>query len=149
MPSAISQLVPNSSAVIGGLLTPTALGSMPSDVTRSVRQRPDERALVAACHAAVVHREAVELVTGTVADLDPPSPRHEAAHAIAAHFLPRWRTRLKSVCASPALGTRGLAAKAALLHGLIDRNHDGAPQGGPAMQVAASLVDDLLAHGWS
>jgi len=121
---------------------------MPSDVTLSLRHRPDERALVAACQAAVVRREAVELVTSAVADLDPSSPRHEAAHAVAAYFLPRWRARLKGVCGMPALGTRGLAAKAALLHGLIDRDTDGVPQGGPAMQVAASLVDDLLAHEW-
>ncbi len=110
----------------------------------SIRPCPDERELVLACQSATSRREAMDLLTASVAELHPSDPRHEASYAVAGELRPGWVAQLERVSALPALGVRGMAAKAALIVGLAERDEAGHVVGTPVLRVAASLADDLL-----
>ena len=74
-------------------------------------------------------------------------PRHAAAYAAIEYLRPSWLEQVAEVCRLPAAGPRGFQAKSKALSELLERDDDGAVQGGPALRVAASLARDILAHG--
>ena len=93
----------------------------------------------------MVHGEVMRLLTHAVADMPPSDPRHEASYTVVDQLRPEWIVQLNMVSALPALGTRGVAAKAAVIASLVGP-HDADPMGGlPALRIAASLAHDLLA----
>jgi hypothetical protein len=86
----------------------------------------------------------MDLMTTSVAELHPADPRHEASYAVVAELRPGWVAQLERVAALPALGSRGIAAKASLVANLAERDEAGQVVGAPVLRIAASLADDLL-----
>ncbi len=97
-----------------------------------------------ACRAALVTHGCMTALSTSVADLLPEDPRHAAAYAAIDLLKPRWATEIAKACRTPAAGPRGLLSKASLLEALVVRDEADVVQGGPALQLAASLADDLL-----
>ena len=97
-----------------------------------------------ACDAARVAHRAMTLLATSVATLSPEDPRHGAAHAAVDLLRPQWRRHLEAACRlTPS--TRGdWIAKSSLLASLVERDETDSVVGGPALQLAASLADDLL-----
>lgn len=102
-----------------------------------------------ACHTAVATEAAMTVLSASVAELAPSDPRHSAAYAALDLLKPRWREQLARACRLTAVEPGGLRVKASLLSSLIERDEQDAVVGGPVVQVAASLADDLLAYEWS
>ena len=138
-----------SGVVAGLLMLPANDTAGARSVTMTASARPDEGSLLAACHAAMVRREAMDILTAAVADLHPADPRHEASYVTVSQLQPEWASRVDRVCTIRSQGYQGLAAKASLLASLVERDEDDVVQGGPALRMAASLADDLLVLGWS
>lgn len=115
------------------------------ELTITVQHAPAERGLLRVCQAAMVHGEVMRLLTHAVADMPPSDLRHEASNTVVDQLRPEWIVQLNMVSALPALGTRGVAAKAAVIASLVGP-HDADPMGGlQALRIAASLAHDLLA----
>ena len=102
-----------------------------------------------ACHTAVATEAAMTVLSTSVAELAPSDPRHSAAYAALDLLKPRWREQLARACRLTATEPDGLRVKATLLSSLVERDETDAVVGGPVVQVAASLADDLLAYEWS
>ena len=108
-----------------------------------------DECLQRACAAAQSAGAARAALAASVADMDPADPRHEAAYRTADSMRPAWELDIDHVCRAQASTVAGLVAKARLASSLIDRGEGDVAVGGPAMRVAASLVDDLLAAEWA
>lgn len=149
MPEAEHTHTPNPSGVVAAfpLFPPGSGDDSVSSFTVSVRPRPDERALLVACRAASIRREAMMLLTASVTELSPSDPRHDATYRVVEELRQDWAGRLDRVCGIPSQSGQGLLAKAALLADLVDRDEADQVQGGPALRIAASLADDLLVLG--
>lgn len=102
--------------------------------------------LAAACHAALVTQEALASLTAMVAELPPDDPRHATVYTMAETMTSRWQVQLTKACRIPAMGPVAFQTKAALLQSLVERDRDDQVIGSPAVQLAASLADDLLAY---
>ena len=93
--------------------------------------------------ARVVHR-AMAALASSVAALSPEDLRHAAAHAAAELLRPEWLRQLgMASCLAPATNADWVA-KSGLLASLVERDELDRVVGGPALQLAASLADDLL-----
>ncbi len=145
MPQATSSNTRNSSGVAA--LFATVGVTLPGDpgVTRvtSLDRNPP---LTAACHAAMVSQQAMTALSVSVADLPPDDPRHAAAYAAAAMLRPRWQEQVALACRIPATFPSAFQTKAALFSSMVERDVDDAVIGSPALKVAASLANDVLAY---
>ena len=146
MPEAAQTHTPNPPIVVAALpLFTVGQGDYGyTSVAVSVRVPPDERLLLAACHAASARRHAMAVLMASVSELPPTDPRHDAAYAVVEGLRQDWTRRVERVCAIRAQGEQGLIAKAGLLQDLIDRDTVVRVDGDPTLRMAASLADDLL-----
>ena len=114
------------------------------ELTISALRSPAERELLMDCHAVTVRGEAMRLLTRAVAEVQPTDPRHEASYAVVDQLRPEWTAQLARISATPALGARGITAKATLVASLIQGTEDDCVEGPPVLRIAASLANDLL-----
>lgn len=103
----------------------------------------DDR-LRSACDAAITANRAMTVLALSVAGLAPADPRHAAAFAAVDLLRPDWRRGIDRACALTPATRGGLLAKSTLLASLVERDEMDAVVGGPVVQLAASLADDLL-----
>lgn len=151
MPKADEPNTPIPSGTVAATITlpPIPSESGVTSVTLTLRHDLDEVDLLTACHAVTVRKQAMELISESVAELDPIDAWHEGAYQTVQHIRPGWLEGIGRVCTLPARGSRGLIAKAMLLSSLVERDESDHVVGGPAAQLAASLADDVLLTGCS
>ncbi len=106
-------------------------------------------ALGAACQDAATTHAAMTALSVSVADLSPEDPRHATAHGAAALLQPRWQEQIERAVRLPAEGPHGFRLKASLVATLVERDPGDTVVGPPALRIAASLADDLLAYEWA
>ena len=125
------------------------IGAALSDLSSALPIRSERRGvlLASACNGAIASQLAIDALDKCVAGLSPYDARHAAVHAAAERLTRRREEQVSTVCTIPAEGREGFQAKAGLLCSLVERGDTDTAVGSPALQVAASLADDLLAFG--
>lgn len=103
-------------------------------------------AMHAACDSALAGHRAYAFLHGLFEAMEPTHPDRAAVQDTLDLLRAEWLGRVGTVSRLPAADQPGLLLKAAVLSRLIERDEADAVTGGPAMQLAASLADDILAQ---
>ena len=105
---------------------------------------PVNRDLQRACDEARSVQKAMAALARSVATLSPADPRHAAAHAAVDLLRPKWQRSIDAACQVFSAAPSDWLAKSDLLASMVERDEMDRVLGGPVVQLASSLADDLL-----